>query len=42
MTEPKDKPKEKETELEKAAKRAAKTGNHRDLQAYLKMRRNFR
>ena len=32
----------KPTELEKAAKKAARTGTHRDLQAYLKMRRNFR
>ena len=32
----------KPTELEKAAKRAAQTGERKDLQAYLKMRRNFR
>jgi len=40
MTEPKEKP--KPTELEKAAKRAARTGNLKDLQDYLKMRRNYR
>ena len=32
----------KKTELEKAAKKAARTGNRTDLQAYLKMRRNYR
>lgn len=31
-----------DTELEKAAKRAARTGTRKDLQAYLKMRKNFR
>ncbi len=30
-----------QTVLEKAAKRAATTGNRRDLQEYLKLRRNF-
>lgn len=29
------------TELEKAAKKAARTGNRSDLQAYLKLRRNY-
>jgi len=42
MTTPEQKPKEKPTELEKAAKKAARTGNLKDLQEYLKMRRNFR
>jgi len=28
-------------ELEKAAKRCARTGNHKDLQKYLKARRNY-
>jgi len=42
MTAPEQKPKEKPTELEKAAKKAARTGNLKDLQEYLKMRRNFR
>lgn len=32
----------KQDELEKAAKRAARTGNRKDLQDYLKMRRIYR
>ena len=31
----------KKDELEKAAKKCARTGNRTDLQAYLKLRRNF-
>lgn len=31
----------KETELEKAAKRCARTGNHKDLQKYLRLRRIY-
>jgi len=40
MTAPK--PKDSIKELLKAAKKAARTGNLKDLQEYLKMRRNFR
>jgi len=40
MTEPKEKP--KKTELEKAAKKCVRTGNHKDLQAYLKLRKIYR
>jgi len=38
----KEKEKPKQSELEKAAQRAARTGSRKDLQDYLKMRRNFR
>jgi len=31
----------KKDEIEKAAKKCARTGNRRDLQKYLKLRRNF-
>lgn len=38
----KDQPESKETELERLAKKAARTGNRKDLQEYLKARRNAR
>ena len=37
-----EKPKPKETELEKAVKRAARTGNRKDLQEYLRLRKIYR
>jgi hypothetical protein len=36
------KPKDKPTELEKAAKKAARTGTHKDLKEYLRLRRIYR
>ena len=41
-TEKVNKEKPKETKPEKAAKRLAHIGTHRNLQRYLKARRNFR
>jgi len=37
-----EKPKHKESEPEKAARKCARTGNHKDLQRYLKLRRMHR